>query len=398
MRGFTEDGLARLREGLVGHLEHGYAPGLVALVSRGPETQILTLGALAFDVGEPMRRDTIFRIASMTKPVTAAAAMILVEEGKLKLDEPVDRLLPELANRRVLRSIEADLDDTVPAVRPITVEDVLTFRLGWGLVLAPPDTYPIQQAITQLGLMGFGPPDPSAPYGPDEWMRRLGTLPLMAQPGERWMYTAGSNVLGVLVARAAGQPLEAFFRDRILGPLGMKDTGFSVPPAEIDRLATAYQSGGDSVVAYDTPANSKWGRPPQFPAGDSGLVSTADDYLAFARMLLAGGRHPDGRILSQASVKAMTANHLTPAQRGGGRIILDEGRGWGYGMAVVVDPNTDGLTPGAYGWNGGLGTSWFSDPSTDLVVILLTQRMFESADPPPVHSDFWKAAYRALAA
>jgi CubicO group peptidase (beta-lactamase class C family) len=260
-----------------------------------------------------------------------------------------------------------------------------------GLVLAPPDTYPIQQKISELGLMGFGPPDPAAPYGPDEWMRRLATLPLMAQPGERWMYTAGSNLLGVLIARASGQTLEAFFKARIFAPLGMKDTGFSVPAAEIERLATAYRGGPEGLVAYDTPADSKWARPPPFAAGDSGLVSTADDYLAFARMLLAGGQANGRRLLSAEAVKAMTTNHLTPAQRAGGRILLDEGRGWGYGMSVVVEPNADGITPGACSWTGGLGTSW-----KDLVAILLTQRAFETPKLPPIHGDFDRAAYRAL--
>jgi CubicO group peptidase (beta-lactamase class C family) len=396
MQGFTEDGLARLREVLVAHLERGYAPGLVALVSRGTESRVIPLGATGFDVGDPMRRDTLFRIASMTKPITAAAAMLLVEDGKLKLDEPVDRLLPELARRRVLRSIDAPLNDTVPANRPITVEDLLSFRLGLGLVLAPPGAYPIQQAIAELGLVGFGPPDPSAPLSPDQWIRGLGTLPLMAQPGERWMYNIGSDVLGVLIARASGQSFDAFLHARIFGPLGMKDTGFSVPPDEIGRLATAYRGGPDGLTAYDTPTNSKWGKPPAFPAGDGGLVSTVDDYLAFARMLLAGGVHQGTRILSEASVKAMTTDHLTPAQRAGGRIILDEGRGWGYGMAVVVERNGDGVPPGAYGWSGGLGTSWTSDPARDLTVILLTQRAFDTPEPPAVHTDLLKAAYRAL--
>ncbi|MET0274361.1 MAG: serine hydrolase domain-containing protein [Phenylobacterium sp.] len=398
MQGFSEDGLARLREGLVVHLEHGYAPGLVALVSRGAESRVIMLGAKSFDAGDPMRRDTIFRIASMTKPVTAAAAMMLIEDGRLKLDEPVDRLLPELARRRVLKRIDGPLDQTVPAARPITVEDLLTFRLGLGLVLAPPGSYPIQQRISELGLVGFGPPDPAAPDGPDDWMRKLGTLPLMAQPGERWMYNTGSDVLGVLVARASGQALEAFFRERIFAPLGMKDTGFSVAPAEIERLASAYRGGADGLVAYDTPAASKWARPPPFPAGGSGLVSTADDYLAFARMLLAGGQAGGKRLLSADSVRAMTMNHLTPAQRAGGRIVLDEGRGWGYGMAVTVEPNADLVAPGAYGWTGGLGTSWMSDPSKDLVAVLLTQRAFDTPKLPAIHADFAKAAYRALTA
>src|SRR5216117_605620 len=178
--------------------------------------------------------------SSMTKPVTAVAAMILVEECKLRLDEPVDRLLPELANRQVLKRLDGPLDDTVPATRPITVRDLLTFRAGYGIVMAPPGTYPIQTAMSER-LLGQGPPKPQTPPAPDEWIRRLGTLPLMHQPGEQWMYHTASDVLGVLIARASGQPLETFLRERLFEPLGMKDAGFSVPAARLDRLATSYQ-------------------------------------------------------------------------------------------------------------------------------------------------------------
>ncbi len=187
-----------------------------------------------------MRRDTIFRISSMTKPITAAAAMILVEECALRLDEPVDRLLPELADRRVLKRLDGPLDETVPANRPITVRDLLTFRLGFGLIMATPDACPILKAAIDQGDRRRARRSRLAMPAPDEWLRRLGTLPLMYQPGERWLYSTGSDVLGVLIARAAGQPFDAFLRERIFAPLGMKDTGFSVPAAELDRLATGY--------------------------------------------------------------------------------------------------------------------------------------------------------------
>ncbi len=188
-----------------------------------------------------MRRDTIFRITSMTKPVTAAAAMILVEECKLRLDEPVDRLLPELADRKVLKRIDGPLDDTVPAHRPITVRDLLTFRMGFGLILGPQDKYPILKAASEQGIM-VGPPKPPTLHAPDEWMRRFGTLPLMHQPGEKWLYNTASDVLGVLVARAAGQRLETFLRERIFEPLSMQDTDFSVPAEKLDRLRAVTSS------------------------------------------------------------------------------------------------------------------------------------------------------------
>ncbi|MDB5446971.1 MAG: hypothetical protein JWQ97_2288 [Phenylobacterium sp.] len=389
---FSTTGLTRLEAQLAAHVARGSAPGLVALVSRAGETHAVVAGRMALG-GEPIRRDAIFRLASMTKPVTAAAAMMLVDEGKLRLDEPVDRLLPELANRRVLRTLASPLDDTVPAVRPITVEDVLTFRLGWGIIFTE-DPLAILKATADLP--GFGMPDPRSPLTPDAWMARLGALPLMAQPGERWMYTAGANVLGVLVARAAGRPLDVVFQERILGPLGMVDTGFSIPPEKIGRTVTGYFPQDGKLALFDAP-NGAYIRPPAFPAGDSGLVSTADDFLKLARFMFTG-RGADGRrLLSEASLKAMQTDHLTAAQRDDGKEVLGPGRGWGYGVGVVVEPNPDGVAPGAYGWNGGFGTSWFNDPAKGLAAVLLTQRVFDGPDPPQLHKDFWRGAYAALA-
>jgi len=385
-------GLQRMKILLEDHVARGSAPGLVALVSRGGETEVVTAGRMSLDEPAPMRRDAIFRLASMTKPVTALAALMLIEDGRLRLDEPVERLLPELADRRVLRTLASSVDDTVPASRPITVEDVLTFRLGWGVQFDP--DLPIQKLVADLP--GFGMPDPTSPLTPDAYMRRLHDVPLMAQPGERWLYTAGANVLGVLVARAAGQPLDVVFQERILGPLGMGDTGFWIPKDRIGRSVTGYFPQDGKLVLFDAP-DGRYARPPAFPAGDSGLVSTIDDFAAFARFLSAGVAPGGRRLISQASLKAMQTNHLTPAQMHDGEVILGPGRGWGYGLGVVVEPNVDGVAPGAYGWNGGFGTSWFNDPAQDLTAILLTQRVFDSADPPQLHKDFWRAAYGAAA-
>jgi CubicO group peptidase (beta-lactamase class C family) len=237
--GFSESRLGKMHEVMAGYVTGGTVPGLVTLVSRRGEAHVDAIGARAIG-GAPVGRDSIFRITSMAKPITAVAAMILVEECQLRLDEPVDRLLPELANRRVLKRIDGPLDDTVPARRPITLRDLLTFRLGLGIIMGPPDVSPIQKAIGALEIVGFGPPNQATPHGPDEWLRRLATLPLMHQPGEKWMYNTGSYVLGVLIARACGKPLETFLRERIFEPLGMKDTGFSVPAAKLDRLVSAY--------------------------------------------------------------------------------------------------------------------------------------------------------------
>ncbi|WP_293352157.1 serine hydrolase domain-containing protein [Phenylobacterium sp.] len=389
--GFSDTGLAKLEADLKANVAKGQPPGLVALVARGGQTHIWPVGAMTLESKPPVHRDTIFRLASMTKPITSVAAMMLIEDGKLKLDEPIDRLAPELANRRVLRRMDGPLDDTVPAARPITLEDVLSFRLGWGIDFNP--EAPFVKASAELP--GFGMPNPAAPYSPDSWMKAMGALPLQAQPGERWLYTAGSNLLGVLVARASGRPLEAFFQERILGPLGMKDTAFHCPPEKKDRLITGYMNQDGRLVPFE-PYNDMFLKAPSFPAGDSGLVSTADDYGAFAKFMFTG-LAPDGtRLLSDASLKAMTANRLTPEQMKDGEMILGAGRGWGLGLGVQVATSPSGVQPGAYGWDGGFGTSWFNDPAKGLSAILLTQRVFDSPDPPPVHKDFWRDAYGAL--
>ncbi|MDF9811224.1 serine hydrolase domain-containing protein [Streptomyces sp. SPB162] len=393
--GLSGERLDRMRDVMSGHVERGDVPGLVTLVYRRGEARVEALGTMAAGGTVPMRRDSIFRIASLTKPITAVAAMILVEECVLRLDEPVDQLLPELAGRRVLRRLDGPLDDTVPARRSITLRDLLTFRLGIGSVLAPRGTHPIQRAMDEAGLT----PSPNPPsIGPDEWMKRLGALPLVHQPGEQWMYHTGSEVLGVLIARAAGQSFASFLSDRIFDPLGMRDTAFHVPPEKLDRLPPSYRMRPRTaeLALHDDPADSRWGRPVAFPSGGGGLVSTADDYLAFCRMMLDGGRHGSERVLSRPSVEVMTSNHLSAEQRPGTHSFLGPDEGWGFGLSVSVRRFDLATTPGRFGWNGGTGTSAYTDPGEGLVGILLTQRHMDSTAPPPVFQDFWTSAYRAI--
>jgi CubicO group peptidase (beta-lactamase class C family) len=383
----SADGLAKLKTDLETHVAEGHPPGLVALVSRGDETRVLPAGTMSVG-GAPVPRDAIFRIASMTKPITAVAAMMLVEEGRLKLDEPIDRLAPELADHRVLKRMDGPLDETVPAQRPITLEDVLSFRLGWGIDFNP--EAPFVKAIGELP--GFGMPNPAWPGDDDAFLRELGRLPLQAQPGERWLYTLGSNLLGVLVARATGQPLDVFFQERIFTPLGMRDTDFFVPPGKQNRLITGYVNHNGGLAAFE-PLNGLYAKRPSFLAGDSGLVSTADDYGAFARFMLSGTTPGGQRLMKAETLKAMTTNRLTPKQMAGGSLILGSGRGWGLGLGVQVAASPYGVQPGAYGWDGGFGTSWFNDPARGLTSILLTQRVFDSPDPPVVHKTFWRDVY-----
>ncbi len=381
---------------LAGHVERGEVPGLVTLVDRGGETHVDAIGAMAVG-GAPMRRDTIFRVSSMTKPVAAVAAMILVEECRLRLDEPVDRFLPELADRTVLRHLDGPLDDTVPAERPLTARDLLTLRMGFGFVMAAPGSYPIQRAIDEQQL-GLGPPAPQALPEPDEWLRRFAALPLMHQPGERWRYDTGFAVLGVLLERAAGQPLDVFLRERIFGPLGMVDTGFSVPAKDLDRLASCYQHDPDTGVLelYDGVDHSQWGRPPAFRNACDGLVSTVDDFLVFGRMLLNKGRHGTERILSRPSVDTITTDQLTPAQAAAAATdVLGVNRGWGFGVSIVTARDDVASVPGRYGWDGGLGTSWSCDPVEDVVAILMTQCL-ATPEFPALYLDFWTSVYQAI--
>ncbi|MDX3004249.1 serine hydrolase [Kribbella solani] len=331
------------------YVENGVVAGLISLVSRGDETKVEVHGKAAYD-GPELERDSLFRVASFTKPIVAAATMLLVDDKRLTLDAPVADVLPELAHPVVLRRPDGPVEDTVPAARPITLEDLLTFRLGLG----ESDNPELRQREQELGVHTFGPPIPRTELEPDEWMKRFGTLPLQYQPGEQWLYATGSHLLGVLVARVAGQPLGEFLAERIFQPLGMRDTGFTA--SDPDRLTTAYI--GTDVL--DPVVGSQWLTPPPFPDAAGGLISTVDDFHAFTRMLLEDG----GGLLSPHSVAAMTTDHLTPTQREAAVGFLGPDTGWGYGVSVG----------GQYGWAGGLGTLWSTTPADRTISILLTQR------------------------
>ncbi|WP_149830524.1 serine hydrolase domain-containing protein [Streptomyces tailanensis] len=403
-RGFSEAGLRRIRDVLARHVESGKIPGLVALVSRGEETHVEAIGAMRHDGGAPMRRDTIFRMASTTKPVAVAAAMVLLDECRLRLDDPIDQWLPELADRQVLKRADGPLDDTVPARRPIIVRDVLTSTLGLGLDTTAMGS-PMMRAFFEQGVYGqeWMLPAPE----PDEWMRRLGALPLMYQPGERWLYNLGDDVLGVLVARVTGQSFETFLRERIFDPLGMEDTGFHVPADKIDRLPPLYAPDpqtGEFIVA-DEAEGGHHSKPPVFESGGGGLDSTVDDYHAYFRMLLNHGMHGTQRILSRPAVELMTTNRLTPEQLAAREawarnvVHLAHGQGqhggWGFGMAVRTYRG-DYAPIGQFGWDGGAGTSTYADPDNQLVGILLTQTGMSTPDSARAIHDFWTTLYQAI--
>ena len=402
-RGFTEAGLRRLREVLARHVDSGRIPGLVALLSRGDETHVEAIGTMRHGGGAPMQRDTIFRMASTSKPVTVSAAMVLLDECRLRLDDPVELWLPELADRQVLKRLDGPLDDVVPAKRPITVRDVLTSTFGLGMDMTVLGT-PIMGAIFEQGIT---PNLPEPMPEQDEWMRRLGTLPLMHQPGERWQYQISSDLLGVLVSRVAGQSYEEFLRERVFGPLGMKDTGFHVPADQLHRLPPLYapdpQTGEFHV--WDEAEGGRHSTPPAFQGGGGGLNSTVDDYHAYFRMLLNNGLHGTERILSRPAVELMTTNRLTPEQlvaratmaRDNVHLSFGQGQhgGWGFGMAVRTYRG-DYAPIGQFGWDGGSGASSYADPDNQLVGILLTQVGASTPDSTRLLHDFWTTAYQAL--
>ena len=377
--------MTALAELLAAHLEP--APGAVALIARGDDVEVATVGSVDLEGTAPMRRDSLFRIASATKPITAAAQLTLVDEGRAALDDPIGLWLPELDDLWVVRTPDAPLDDVVPAARPITVEHVLASTAGWGF----PDDFGLPAVQPLFERLRQGPPQTPVLLDPDAWLRTLGGIPLLAQPGERWLYNLSSDLQGVLIARITGQSLPDVLAERIFTPLGMTDTAFAVPADRLHRFTGYYAENAGGVELVDAP-DGIWRYPPVFPSGAGGLVSTVDDWLAFGRMLLQDGRSHDGRqVLSTDAVRRMTTNQLTATQRDSGRLFL-EGQGWGYGGSVDVDTAAPWTVPGRYGWIGGTGTSAHVDPSHGTVAVLFTQLELNSPAAPTVMREFWTHA------
>ena len=393
---FSAARLGRLRATLRRYVESRQVPGLVALVHQRGREHAEAMGTMAFDGGGPMERDTIFRLASTTKPITAAGAMILVEECRLRLDDPVEEWLPELGHRRVLRAIESPLEDTLPARRSITVRDLLTFRSGYGEVGLVAPASPLARALSDARVSLAEWPFSGTP---DQFMARLGELPLANQPGERWLYHTSAEILGVLIARASGTALGTYLQERIFDPLGMVDTGFHVPAAKLHRLPPCY--GRDlatgELVLLDPP-RGMYATPPAFESGAGGLVSTAEDLLAFGRMML-GQRAAGGEcILSRASIELMTMDHLTPPEKAVSPFFEHfwEGHGWGLGLGIVTARQDLSDAPGRFGWDGAFGTSCWIDPKEGVVGVLMMQRRPDQLALPPIIRDFWTSIYQLI--
>src|SRR5215468_5362626 len=288
--------MSNLRDILQTYVSNGSVTGAVGLVARGGKVEVQAVGSSDADGSSQMARDSIFRIASITKPITAAAMMMLVEDGRIALEDPVGRWLPELAAPTVVRTPASAVGDVVPAARPITVADLLTFRAGYG--------FPSDFSLPVVGLLFSelkqGPPQPQTVAPPDEWMATLSRIPLLHQPGEAWLYNTCSDIQGVLIARVSGRPLPEFLAERLFDPLGMIDTGFEVPAVKRDRFTSYYQTGPEGGLELVDAPDGQWSSPPPFPSGAGGLVSTVDDWHCFARMLLAGSAG-DSPLLSPAS-------------------------------------------------------------------------------------------------
>jgi CubicO group peptidase (beta-lactamase class C family) len=361
-------------------LESGRFPGYAAAIRYGDRTEIRTGGVTTLGGTVGVQGDTIFRIASLSKLVGGALALVLVRDGAFDLDAPVARWLPELESPRVLRHPGAELDDTVAAERPILVRHLLNFTFGLGFLL---QESPLSRAMSDLDLL---PGPKQAPVGPDELMSRVASLPLACQPGERWYYHTGSDLLGILVARAARCPLDEVVREHLTGPLGMKSTDFHAH--DISRLTAAYTPGPSGLRLYD-PADGAFAQRPVFESLGGGLVSTVQDYLAFLTSLRDGSAVLDAEI-----VRAMITESLSGEQRRGVQQLTGPGMSWGMCVGLDLERAQPWMRPGRFGWNGGSGTTACVDPGNDLVAVLLTQRAMQSAVGD--FDDFWRGVYLEL--
>jgi CubicO group peptidase (beta-lactamase class C family) len=351
-----------LRELLIRHVDAGTIPGGVALLDAG-DVEVVTAG-VASSGGGPMGADAIMRIQSMTKAITSVAALRLVEAGRLALDRSVVDWLPELAGREVLRDPAAELGDTVPARRAITLRHLLTNTCGYGMAI---QTSPLQQAMAANGTEA-GPEPPA--IGAEEWLRRLAELPLAFQPGEGWRYHHSFGVLGVLLSRVTGRPLGDHLAEDVFGPLGMTDTALWVAEGSLDRLPAACRHGAGGLVETEPAGGGFYAGPPPFDVSHGELVSTAADYHRFARMLADGGRVNGQPVISAGHLQQMTSDQVPAAYKTADSFFPGfwDGMGWGFGVAV----KTAGPQRGRIGWSGGQGTDFFVDPD-GTVGILLTQ-------------------------
>lgn len=394
------DNLTRLGQR---YTDQGKLAGVVTAVARhGKVVHLQAQGQLDVESGRPMGLDTIFRLFSMTKPITSVALMTLYEEGLLQLDDPVARYVPEFRDLRVFVAGTPEKFETRPPLRPMTVRDALTHMTG---IASGGPTTPGQLAErAQLHLIrGDGPLKGTLTL--EDMIQRVAGLPLMFDPGTQWNYGISTDIVAYLCQQISGMRYDDFVRERVLAPLGMNDTGYMVPAADVHRFAACYRRGGAdeaALVLSDAAASSRFTQPKAYFAGSGGLVSTVADYMRFCKMLVNGGELEGVRILGPRTLRYMTRNHLP-----GGQDLATMGRnapvetsragtGFGLGFAVLLDPAAAQIsgTPGEYYWSGAASTYFFVSPEDDLCAVLLTQLQPSAAY--PLARQLRQTVYQAL--
>jgi CubicO group peptidase (beta-lactamase class C family) len=398
MNGLCERKLQYVQQHLKTYVDDGKLPGYLCLVSRrGAEALLLAHGMMDVARGRPVARDTVFRIYSMTKPITSVALMMLYERGRFQLDDPVAKYIPQWADLRVFAGGDDRHYDVKVPDRPMVVKDLFTHTAG--LTYGFLNAHPVDALYRAHGVGGM------ATGGTlEDMIDRLAELPLQFSPGERWNYSVATDVLGYLVQRLADQDLDDFIRDHITGPLGMNDSGFFVPEAAHQRFAACYERvpKTDGFRLQDDPQTSSYRARPSFLSGGGGMVSTIDDYHRFTRMLLNKGELDGARILGRKTVEYMTLNHL-PGNRdlaAMGQPTFSEtsydGIGFGLGFSVVLDPAAANVldSVGEYAWGGAASTYFFVDPVEELIMIFMTQLLPSSSY--PVRRQLKTLVYQAL--
>jgi len=391
--GFSSDRLGRINKLMQGYVNEGKLAGAVTMLSREGEVFHFESHGLAdIDRVLPMEKDSIFRIYSMTKPITSVAVMMLYEEGHFSLDDPVGKFIPELGGMKVYDGMGERGMRLVEQDKPITIRHLLTHTSG--LSYGFHKDSPVEEQYRQSDMM-----DPQSNLL--EMVKKLSALTLLTQPGAKWRYSVASDVLGCLVQVISGQPFDEFLQERILEPLGMVDTAFYVSEEKLDRLAAVYGPKSDgSIEELENTLVNKFKAPHTLFSGGGGLTSTAEDYMRFSQMLCNEGELDDVRILGSKTVEMMTSNHLPeslkPFAVGQSNASDTRGCGFGLGFRVVMDIAEHGIlgSEGIYSWGGAASTIFWVDPMEDMVAILLTQMMPSSTY--PLRREFQVATYQAL--
>ncbi|MYE54167.1 MAG: beta-lactamase family protein [Chloroflexi bacterium] len=390
--GFSSERPGRVNKMMQGYIDKGkLASGLTMLARHGETFHFEPYGVLDLESGAPVEHDTLFRIYSMTKPITSTAVMMLYEEGHFSLDDPVGKFIPELASLKVYDGMGETGMRLVDQQQPITIRHLLTHTSG--LSYGFHQDSPVEEMYREADIT---PPDGTL----QEMAEKLGRLPLLTQPGTKWRYSFATDVLGYLVEVISGKPFDQFLQDNILDPLGMSDTSFFAPEEKLDRLATVYGAGKGGIAPLHNPLVDRHARPHTLFSGGGGLVSTGADYMRFCQMLLNGGALDDHRLLAPKTVEMMRSNHLADALKpfavGQSNASDTKGCGFGLGFRVVMDIAQHGIigSNGIYSWGGAASTAFWIDPQEDLVAILLTQFMPSSYY--PLRREFQIATYQAM--